>query len=148
MTINVRIFHTNNSRDADFDPPGTHPATEVYRYTVDVHELAGFGLAADLDDGDTSNDYCVLNHAWVLFNIGDDPQVYGPPDPRAVEYRKPRRRSLMIGDAVAVDDRFYQVASGTGWTPLPDGLRLDPAGHKPGSTPYQATVPERENSPR
>lgn len=144
--INMRVFHTNNPRDARFDPPGTHPATEVYRYTVEVSELGGFGLAADLDDDDTSNDLCVANHAWMLFNVGDDPE-FGKPDPRAVDYRKRGNRSLSIGDVVAVEGRFYQV-TGNGWEPLPDRLLLDPAGHDPVSTPYQQTAPEQEDSRR
>jgi hypothetical protein len=146
VTINVRVFHTNNFRDAHFDPPGTHPVTEVFRYTVEIDELAGFGLAGDLDDGDTSNDLCVCNHAWVLFNIGDDPDTYGQdPDARALDYRRRRNRSLSIGDVVAVEERYYQAAS-VGWEPLPDAPRVDPDGHEPTSTPYRQTAPKPENS--
>lgn len=97
----VTIFHNNNPRDGMFR--GYDPAdsvTEVFRY--------------ETRDGDRE----VLSFAYDLFNVGDDPQVWGEPDDRAVAYRARHNRSLSIGDVVRTEDagevRFYAVAR-VGW---------------------------------
>jgi hypothetical protein len=38
---------------------------------------------------------------FELLNIGDDPAMVQSPDPRAIEYRQRRNRSLSVGDVVS-----------------------------------------------
>ena len=47
--------------------------------------------------------------AFALLNVGDD-TAFEPPDPRAVEYRDRRNRSLSVGDVVRVGSRWLAVA--------------------------------------
>jgi hypothetical protein len=47
---------------------------------------------------------------YRLLNVGDDPE-FGQPDPRAVEYRKRRNRSLSVGDLVQVGPDYLAVDS-------------------------------------
>lgn len=57
----------------------------------------------------------VLDRAWFLFNVGDDPR-FGSPAPVAVAYRQRRNRSLSVGDVLAVTDGSgFAVASPTGF---------------------------------
>lgn len=48
-----------------------------------------------------TNDADVLNEAWRLFNVGEDP-AFGTPSPIALEYRARRNRSLSVGDVISV----------------------------------------------
>ncbi|MBS2550480.1 hypothetical protein KGQ19_26775 [Catenulispora sp. NL8] len=91
-TVHVRAFH---NLDARFDTyaPG-HRLHEVFTDT-----------AADVDP------YDICDDVWTLLNVGDDP-TFGPPDPRAVDYRRRGHRSLSIGDVVAVGEQFFAVADG------------------------------------
>lgn len=137
-TINMRVFHTNNFRDAHFDPPGTHPVTEVFRYTVDPTEFPHSGVDVSGFDATTDDqlDVYLLDHAFMLFNVGDDPMFVDPPDQRALDYRAPKNRSLSIGDVVAIHDRFYQCSARSGWVLLDERPVVKPDEHEPTSTPY------------
>lgn len=60
---------------------------------------------------------------FELLNIGDDPQRVTAPDPRAVEYRARRNRSLSVGDVVSQgcgDTTAYFAVTSTGFD------RIDP----------------------
>ena len=59
----------------------------------------------------------------MLLNVKEDP-AFGPPDPRAVDYRLCRNRSLSVGDIVAVDGRFY-ACEPSGWQALQHAPRID-----------------------
>ena len=72
---------------------------------------------------------------FELFNVGEDP-AFGPPHPRAVDYRRCGNRSLSVGDVVAVDGRFYACAS-TGWAALKDRPLIDQR-RTHGTTPLPA----------
>ena len=74
---------------------------------------------------------------YELLNIGDDPS-FGPPDPRAVEYRARRNRSLSVGDVIEIGRTggdvadFYSVAS---------------CGFEPIATPRIVTLGSRGTTP-
>ncbi|HEU0130813.1 MAG TPA: DUF3846 domain-containing protein [Mycobacteriales bacterium] len=97
----VTVYH-NTNREALAPSRGYQhgdPLTLVARY----HTIA------------TSVD-AVLDRAWFLFNVGDDPD-FGPPAPVAVAYRERRNRSLSVGDVLAVTDgNVFAVASPSGFT--------------------------------
>jgi hypothetical protein len=72
--------------------------------------------------------------AFALLNVGDDP-AFGPPDPRAVEYRDRGNRSASVGDLVRVGNHWLAVAH-AGFTEVvdwPAGFSLVPcwAGSNP-----------------
>ncbi|WP_194923165.1 hypothetical protein [Catenulispora pinisilvae] len=100
QTADVRAFHNLDNR-FDAYAPG-HRLHEVFTDTV-----------ADVDP------YDICDDVWTLLNIGEDP-TFGPPDPRAVDYRRRGHRSLSIGDVVAVGvgvgvgvgEQFFAVADG------------------------------------
>jgi hypothetical protein len=56
-------------------------------------------------------DASVLEDAFRLFNIEEE-------DPRAVEYRSRRNRSLSVGDVVEINDRRYACEM-LGWKLVP-----------------------------
>jgi hypothetical protein len=103
-----------------------HPLVPVFTYTVPVE--------------DAINHATVIEEAFHLFNVGDDP-TFGTPDERAVAYRARRNRSLSVGDVVQVATAWWACASGPwqqidppafiarnvavhGTTPLNDGVRI------------------------
>lgn len=111
MSREIRVFHNNFFRDGsvfgyqpepyrvgDVKMPA-HTVTEVYRYS-----------SSEFSDVE------VLEAAFHLFNVGDDPAFVDRPDPRAVEYRDRGNRSLSKSDVVAIGDthnaRWYACASG------------------------------------
>lgn len=105
-TARVRVFHNNDffgglrgGYQAD------HTVTEVYAYDE-----------TDLSPED--DDMVLVERAFELFNVGDDPER-GDPDTRALVYRERGNRSLSVGDVVAVDQRFYACGS-FDWRELED----------------------------
>lgn len=56
-----------------------------------------------------------LGFLFHLLNVGDDPH-FGTPDPRAVEYRRRRNRSLSVGDVVWLQDTVWRACASVGWT--------------------------------
>ncbi|WNV83138.1 hypothetical protein [Umezawaea sp. Da 62-37] len=119
--VQVRVFHNNHLREKylrGYEPGQT--VTEVFVYTT-----AAETGAPDLD-------WVIAYEAYRLFNVGDDPQ-FGTPDPRAVDYRARRNRSLSIGDVIAIDGRFLSCDS-RGWSALTETPPIDQrAAH--GTTP-------------
>lgn len=110
--MQIQVFH-NVTKDAHGRHVGMldgyragHDLALVYEYTVPDDKSARFLL-----DGRT-----YAEDAFHLFNVGDDP-AYGTPDPRAVEYRAKRLRSLSVGDVVVVGERAYACAA-LGWDPI------------------------------
>lgn len=56
--------------------------------------------------------HTIADHAFFLFNVGDDPAMTGgAPDPRAIAYRAAGHRSLSVGDLVIVGETALAVAS-------------------------------------
>jgi len=101
IVTRVRVFHNNQAREAMLTGYEIgHTVTEVYTYD-------------ETDPAATADDLDVADRAFELFNIGDDP-AYGTPDPRAVEYRDRKNRSLSVGDVLAIAGRFH-ACDFTGW---------------------------------
>ena len=85
----------------------------------------------------------------VLPKVGkmDEDPAFGPPDPRAVDYRLCRNRSLSVGDIVAVDGRFY-ACEPSGWQALQHAPRIDQRTTH-GTTPlYESAAPARRRTIR
>ncbi|WP_370973915.1 hypothetical protein [Amycolatopsis sp. cg9] len=115
----VRVFHNNHAHDKflrGYESGQT--VTEVFTYTT-------------RPQGDT-HDHTLADEAFELFNIGDDPQ-FGTPDPRALDYRARRNRSLSIGDVLGIDGRFYSCDA-SGWRELPEAPPVKQI-TAPGTTP-------------
>lgn len=114
-TIHVQAFHNLASSFL-----GYHPGARVVRV-----------FAADQPT--TGDVAAVCDSVFMLLNIGDDPQ-YGPPDPRAVEYRARGNRSLSIGDVIALScgpdaDPDYYAISSAGFLPVQTPNIVTVAGH-------------------
>lgn len=133
----VRVFHNNDFRDAavfGYQPTPyrigpqvlpAHTVTEVYRYPAGPRD-------------DTHH----ADHAFALFNVGDDAALYGAPDSFALDYRDRGNRSLSVGDIVAVQNqhqtRFYACAD-AGWALLEHPPVIDNReqhGTTPADAPY------------
>ena len=101
--MNVDIFHLTNSRDSWWDHKGDHygdaPDYE-FETTIEVHYA------------DYNGDLEVAEHVWLLFEAG-------APGVRHPDKEAKRMRSFMVGDVVAIGDRFYRCAS-VGWVKLSD----------------------------
>lgn len=124
-TVDVRIYH-NIADDHFFGYQTGHPIVLV----CTLRQAA-------------ASDEVILEQMFHLFNVGDDPD-FGTPDPRAVEYRRRRNRSLSVGDVVDIAGRLYACA-GTGWTPVTaPTLSTDSV---PGTT-YLHIVPDTEEECR
>jgi hypothetical protein len=95
--------------------PG-QPLMRVARYTVPTDEIDALTIA---------------QAAFHTFNVGDDPE-FGAPDPKAVEYRKRKNRSLSVGDVVQVDQTWLACAS-AGWSEIeaPAWVVIDTYGSGP-----------------
>lgn len=107
--VQVRVFHNNHAREkylSGYEPGQT--VTEVFAYTTTPSD----GIH------DRSGDLHIAEEAFELFNVGDDPE-FGTPDPRAVDYRTRRNRSLSTGDVIAIDGRFYSCDT-RDWRALTD----------------------------
>lgn len=104
-TARVRVFHNYNFRDGVRGHQPGHRMTEVYAYD-------------ETDLGPEDDDMVLLERAFELFNVGDDPDR-GEPDTRALVYRERGNRSLSVGDVVAVDQRYY-ACDPFGWRELED----------------------------
>jgi hypothetical protein len=130
----VRIFHNNDFRAAcSVGYQAGHSVTEVFVYTT---------ARTTASDDDT----VLLAAAYDLLNVKEDP-AFGPPDPRAVDYRLCRNRSLSVGDIVAVDGRFY-ACEPSGWQALQHAPRIDQRTTH-GTTPlYESAAPARRRTIR
>jgi hypothetical protein len=136
MTTTVRVFHNNNPRDGmmlGFQPaPYMVGGTEQPAHTVT--EVFSYPLLPDAPHP--------VQFAYDLCNVGDDPDFFQPPDPRAVEYRDRANRSLSVGDMVAVHDehgtRWYAVAD-AGFDALDPAPVIDNA-EQFGTTPVDAPL--------
>ena len=122
--MRIRVFH-NTDRDAMlFGYTTGQPVVEVYAY----------------DDDTAASHEEALETAFMLFNIGDDPD-FGTPRPDARAYRARHNRSLSVGDVAACDGAFYACAL-AGWQPIdapPVVVRA-----QPGTTPLAASTDDRD----
>lgn len=133
----IRVFHNNDFRDgmvfgfqpAPYEVEGTelpaHTVTEVFSYTA------------------LPDDPHPVQFAYTLTNVGEDPDFFDPPDPRAVQYRERANRSLSVGDVVAVHDdergtRWYACAH-AGWDDLDQAPVITNA-EQHGTTPIDAPL--------
>lgn len=92
----VAVYH-NTNRDAMAPWRGYQPGDPL-TLVAQYHTIA-------------PNVDAVLDRAWFLFNVGEDPD-FGPPAPVALAYRQRRNRSLSVGDVLSVTDRSgFAVAS-------------------------------------
>jgi hypothetical protein len=107
----VRIFH-NVTRDEDGRPTGY---TYGYRPTDKVVHVATWHVTRAPSGSMRDND-SILNEAWKVFNVGDDPE-FGETYAVALEYRRRRNRSLSLGDVVQIDDMYYGLTDDKGWQP-------------------------------
>lgn len=87
-----------------------HALVKVFEYDV-----------AAYDTGDTDHTRALLNAAFDIFNVGDDPEFNGGMTAESRElarrYRARRLRSLSVGDVVQIGKMGYAVAS-LGWEPF------------------------------
>lgn len=112
--MKLTIFHNEATDEA-----GRHTAwLEGYQAGDPMREVFAY-------ESDHTEPFAALEHAWWLFNVGDDPDFADPPHPIAVEYRQRALRSLCLGDAVTVSgaardqgDMTY-VCQSTGWELVP-----------------------------
>lgn len=103
--VRVRVFHNNYAPSAflrGYESGDT--VTEVFTYSTQ--------RTAD------TNDDVLAAEAYTLFNVGHDSE-FGVPDPRAVDYRARRNRSLSVGDVLDIDGRFF-ACDAVGWRALPE----------------------------
>jgi hypothetical protein len=92
---------------------------------------------ATWDAPEVSVPLVVLEEAYALLNIGDDP-AFGVPDERAVAYRARGNRSLSIGDVVQAGTTWAAVAV-TGFTPIPEPDYVAIGANRPGTTSLPGT---------
>lgn len=100
----IRIFHNQRRLAMALGYRGSDTVTEVFSTTGEP----GLDPLAQ----------CAV--AFHLFNVGDDPD-FGPVDQRAVDYRARGRRSLSVGDVIAVGDQHgeqYFACTVHGFTPI------------------------------
>jgi hypothetical protein len=79
--MRLRIFRNTNRVAMALGHMPDHEVVEVYAY----------------DDTTAPHHVAACEQAFELFDIGDDPN-FGPPDKRAIEYRRRGNRSLSVGD--------------------------------------------------
>lgn len=76
-----------------------------YKYGDPLTVVAEYDVAAV--EADIPN---VLEDAFTIFNVGDDPAfTRGQPYELAVQYRKRGNRSLSVGDVIWLDTAAYAV---------------------------------------
>lgn len=123
----VTIFHHNNPRDArvfGYEQAGPATVTRVFEYSTEH-----------------TDPIAAAEEAFRLFNVGDDPD-FGTPDPRAIAYRRPRNRSLSVGDVVMLrtgDSEVFLACESIGWVVIsePDVEDMTVHGTTPlGGTPF------------
>jgi hypothetical protein len=107
--------------------PG-HPLVPVYGYQSAV--------AGEPED--------VANHAFRVFNVGDDPD-FGKPDPDAQRYRALGNRSLSKGDVVQVGPTWLACAS-RGWDRVsaPEWIARSAQTHGTAPLPREIELPTPE----
>ena len=94
--VYIRAYHNSESRFLEYEPgQRIVPVFETYEPDADHDQLC--------------------SRMYELLNIGDDPS-FGQPDPRAIEYRARRNRSLSVGDVIQIGKegdetpKFYAVS--------------------------------------